>query len=68
MSTSLKTTSAAHLTEGKFLLREKTLNMGQFMMYLTGTRRSTFSKTQGRNLATVNWNKEQRIEVMPHLV
>jgi hypothetical protein len=51
MSTSLQTTLAAeaHLAEGQFLL-EQTLNIEKSLMYRTGTRRPTVSKTEGQNL------------------
>jgi hypothetical protein len=37
----------AHSTEGQFLLKEKTSNMGHFLIYRTGTRRPTFSEQMG---------------------
>jgi hypothetical protein len=51
-STSLQTTLAAdaHLAEGQFLLEEQTLNKAKSLIYRTGTRRPTISKTEGQNL------------------
>jgi hypothetical protein len=51
MSMSLQTTSAAeaHLA-GQFLLVEQTLNIEKSLIYRTGTRRPTVSKTDGQNL------------------
>jgi hypothetical protein len=52
MSKSLQTTLAAeaHLAEGQFLLKEQTLNIEKSLIYRTGTRRPTVSKTEGQNL------------------
>jgi hypothetical protein len=52
MSTSLQTTLAAeaHLAEGQFLLEEQTLNIEKPLIYRTGTRRPTVSKTEGQHL------------------
>jgi hypothetical protein len=49
-STSLKRTLAAdaHLAEGQFLLEEQTLNIEKSLIYRTGTRRPTVSKTEGQ--------------------
>jgi hypothetical protein len=49
---SLQTTLAAeaHLAEGQFLLEEQTLNTEKSLIYRTGTRRPTVSKTEGKNL------------------
>jgi hypothetical protein len=51
MSTSLQTTLAAeaHLA-GQFLLEEQTPNVEKSLIYRTGTRRPTVSKTEGQNL------------------
>jgi hypothetical protein len=51
MSMSLQTTLAAeaHLA-GQFLLEEQTLNIEKSLIYRTGTRRPTVSKTEGQNL------------------
>jgi hypothetical protein len=50
-STSLQTTltSDAHLAQGQFLLEEQTLNKVKSLIYRAGTRRTTISKTEGRN-------------------
>jgi hypothetical protein len=52
MSTSLQTTlaAAAHLAEGQYLLEEQILNIEKSLIYRTGTRRTTVSKTGGQNL------------------
>jgi hypothetical protein len=52
MSMSLQTTLAAeaHLAEGQFLLKEQTLNKEKSLIYRTGIRRPTVSKTEGQNL------------------
>jgi hypothetical protein len=52
MSKSLQTTLAAeaHLAEGQFLLEEQTLNIEKSLIYRTGTRKPTVSKTDGQNL------------------
>jgi hypothetical protein len=52
MSTSLQTTldAEAYLPEGQFLLEEQTLNIEKSLIYRTGTRRPTVSKTEGQNL------------------
>jgi hypothetical protein len=51
-STSLQTTLAAdaHLAEGTFLLEEQTLNNAKSLIYRAGTRRPTYSKTEGQDL------------------
>jgi hypothetical protein len=50
-TTSLQTLAAeAHLAEGQFLLEEQTLNIEKSLIYRTGTRRPTVSKTEGQNL------------------
>jgi hypothetical protein len=52
MSTSLQTKLAAeaHLAGGQFLLEDQTLNIKQYLICRTETRRPTVSKTEGQNL------------------
>jgi hypothetical protein len=38
------------LTDGQFLLQEKTLNKERSLIYRAGIRRPTISKTEGLNL------------------
>jgi hypothetical protein len=51
-SVSLQTTLAdeAHLAEGQYLLEEQTLNKVKSLMRRAGSRKPTFSKTEGQNL------------------
>jgi hypothetical protein len=52
MSTSLQTSLAAeaHLAEAQFLLEKQSLNIEKSLIYQTGIRRPTVSKTEGQNL------------------
>jgi hypothetical protein len=50
MSPQTTLAAEAHLAEGKFLLEEQTLNIEKSLIYRTGTRRTTVSKTEGQNL------------------